>query len=315
MRLPVNPALPLAALVLLSACGGGGGSSLDSAPIGPSTGPSGDYPMVLGQSYTVDGVTYTPADTLNYDAVGYAGVNPAGGASVSGSHRTLPLPSYVEVTALDSGKTILVRLELRGPLTNARLIDLSPAAAAQLGVADRPNAPVRVRRVNPPEQERALLRMGQPAPARMDTPASLLGVLRRKLDGQGSVTLNSGKPMPLPPAGVLPPQAAAPLPAPVAQASPAPSVKPLAEARPRPAPSQRKDPPALQRGGWVVQVGAFSDRARADAVARRTGGQVARAGSVWRVRVGPFASQASGQAALAKARMAGFDDARIQRAD
>ncbi|MDP3905658.1 SPOR domain-containing protein [Novosphingobium sp.] len=297
------------ALILLAACGGGGGGVSDLPAAPRSTGPSGDYPMVLGSAYTVEGVTHTPADIMNYDTVGYAGVGADGGAGVSAAHRTLPLPSYVEVTSLDTGKTILVRVERRGPMTNARLVDLSPAAAAQLGLTGG-KAAVRVRRVNPPEPERALLRMGQSAPARMDTPQSLLNVLRRRLDGPGL-------PMPHPGPTI------APTPLPTADPTVAPPVaKPLPKGKiPRVAPEappaieQIAPPPAAAAGSLVVQVGAFGDRARADAVAKRSGGQVTRAGAVWRVRMGPFATQAQAQAALAKAKAAGYSEARIQRAN
>ncbi len=135
MRLPVNQALPLAALILLGGCmfGGGGGAKSEPAPIARS-GPAADYPVVIGEAFTVDGVTHTPVDRMNYDAVGYAAAGSDGGEGVSIAHKTLPLPSYAEITALDSGKTILVRVERRGPMSNDRLVDLSPGAAAQLGL-------------------------------------------------------------------------------------------------------------------------------------------------------------------------------------
>src|SRR3546814_14674210 len=75
-------------------------------------------------------------------------------------HKTLPLPSYVEVTALDTGRTILVRVNDRGPMVTDRLIGLSLGAAEQLGIADGVTA-VRVRRTNPPAAERRLLRAGE----------------------------------------------------------------------------------------------------------------------------------------------------------
>ena len=124
-------------------------------------GPEADYPVLIGDAYAIGGVTYTPADTLNYDAVGYAHAGTEG-SGISGAHHTLPIPCYVEVTALDSGKTILVRLDRRGPMTGKQLIELSPAAWAQLGIPGATDAPVRVRRVNPPEPERAALRTGRP---------------------------------------------------------------------------------------------------------------------------------------------------------
>lgn len=307
MRLPVEKSLPLIALCLLSACGGGGTRVAD-IPAVPAHGPEADYPMVLGPSFTVDGVTYTPVDRMNYDAVGHAIVSPDGGSTVTAAHRTLPLPSYVEVTALDSGKTILVRVERRGPMAGKQMLQLSPGAAAQLGVAGASQVPVRVRRVNPVEPDRAALRRGQPAAPRMDTPKSLLTVLQRKLDQQEGVT----RPQPSDP---VPDTAMATLPAKPETKAPA---KPKPAVATPPAPKQvakTPQPAAPVKGGLVVQVGAFSSKANADAAARKSGGKAVQGGNVWRVRMGPFVSEAEAKAALAKARAAGYSDARIQRAD
>src|SRR3546814_5799298 len=119
---------------------------------------------MIGDPYKIGGVTYTPIDVADYDEVGYAGrygddlagKPTANGedfdpAAISAAHKTLPLPSYVEVTALDTGRTILVRVNDRGPMANDRLIDLSPAAADQLGLKDGVTG-VRVRRVHPPRR-------------------------------------------------------------------------------------------------------------------------------------------------------------------
>ena len=309
MRFRADHALPLAALTLLAACSGGG-ARLDSTPQAPisSYGPAADYPVVLGSPFTLDGVTYTPADKMNYDAVGYAVLSGEGGASVTAAHRTLPLPSYIEVTALDSGKTITVRVERRGPMQGKGLIALSPGAAVQLGVTGQPNAPIRVRRVNPIEPDRAMLRSGQPAPARMDTPKSLLVVLQRKLDQQEGIvrTAPVASPSPVP--------ASAPAPAP----KPAQGIKPKPAPAPTPAPMRKPAPvaaPAAQTGKFAVQVGAFSNQANAKAAASKVGGSVSAAGKLWRVRMGPYATAAQAKAALAKARSAGYSDARIQHAD
>ena len=322
MRLSAEKLLPLAALSLLAACGGGA-RPYDAGQTPASTGgPAADFPMVIGAPFTVEGITYTPSDTMNYDAVGYADLGTAGGTAVTAAHRALPLPSYIEVTALDSGKTILVRVERRGPMTGKALVELSPGAAAQLGVAEIPHAAIRVRRVNPVEQDRALLRMGQPAPARMDTPKSLLTVLGRKLDQQEGIT----RPVPLAvltPEPVTPP---APLPEPIktkpVKAKPGKPVKPVITPEPKPVPAPSPTPkpapkPAVvaAQGKYAVQVGAFASRANAQAAASKIGGSVSPAGKFWRVRMGPFATEAEGKAALAKAKAAGYSDARIQRAD
>ncbi|MCS3454966.1 rare lipoprotein A [Aeromonas sp. BIGb0405] len=62
----------------------------------------------------------------------------------SAAHRNLPLPSYVRVTNLDNGKETIVRVNDRGPFTPSRLIDLSHAAAHQLGMVDNGTARVRL---------------------------------------------------------------------------------------------------------------------------------------------------------------------------
>src|SRR5690606_29754421 len=74
----------------------------------------------------------------------------------------------------------------RGPMDGHALIGLSRGAIAQLSASN--GTPVRVRRVNPPEDERALLRAGSPAPLRMDTPMPLVEVLKRKLPDQPVTT-------------------------------------------------------------------------------------------------------------------------------
>jgi rare lipoprotein A len=82
------------------------------------------------------------------------------------AHRTLPMSSYVEVTALDTGRTILVRINDRGPFHGNRIIDLSHGAARQLGIVSHGARMVRVRRVEPTERERTALRNGNSVPVR-----------------------------------------------------------------------------------------------------------------------------------------------------
>jgi len=308
----------------------------------PISGPAADYPMVLGDPFVVDGVTYTPTDRLNYDAVGYAVPDAEGGGGISGAHRTAPLPSYVEVTALDSGRTILVRLERRGPMQGDGLVALSPGAMAQLGLTGT-HAPVRVRRVNPPEVERALLRSGQQAPARMDTPPGLLAALKRKLGILPPVDPRPETLAAAPAGGAPVPPAPAPAPKPVmtkpvmtkpvmakpatpmpaaAQAKPIvrnttpmpapqpPVPKPLPP-KPEPKPAKAEAKPAAKPAALAVQVGAFSTRANADKAAREVGGTIVPSGKFFRVRISA-SSTAEATAALAKAKRAGYADAQIQ---
>ena len=153
------------AMLALSACAGG------------QYRPVADTPVRIGKPYAVRGTTYVPAAAPAYDAVGYAswygsesGNRTANGEKfrpgwITAAHTTLPLPTYVEVTALDTGRRIIVRVNDRGPFAAGRIIDLSRGAAEELGIKAQGHAMVRVRRVEPPEKDRKRLREGKPAAA------------------------------------------------------------------------------------------------------------------------------------------------------
>ena len=325
MKLPVNRNNGVLALAMVLALGAGFTQPATArdrkAAVPDVSGPAGDYPVTLGDPFTVDGVTYTPADTLNYDAVGKAvamGADEGASARINGAHRTLPVPSYVEVTSLASGKTILVRIDRRGPMSGDGLVALSPMAWSQLGLPGDASVPVRVRRVNPPEPERALLRTGQAAPSRMDTPPGLLAALRRKLGleppvGELPVTIHPAEVA----SGTAPKPAPKPAPAPEKPApkpQPKPAPKPDVVAAPKPTPPARPEArPTAAAGRYYVQIGAFSQRANAEAAARKAGGSLVQAGSLWRVRSGPFSAGDEAERGLAKARAAGYATARIVR--
>ncbi len=66
---------------------------------------------------------------------------------LTAAHRTLPLPSWVEVERLDTGQRLIVRVNDRGPFHSDRIIDLSWAAAQRLGMVEAGTAPVRVRAI------------------------------------------------------------------------------------------------------------------------------------------------------------------------
>ena len=118
--------------------------------------------------YEVAGVWYTPRRQPDYDEVGlatwYGPESPnrrtANGEAfnvnaLSAAHRTLPLPCFVEVTDLQTGRRLQVRVNDRGPFVAGRIIDLSPRAARELGIIGRGSARVRVRYVGlaPPLNE------------------------------------------------------------------------------------------------------------------------------------------------------------------
>jgi rare lipoprotein A len=272
-------------------------------------GPEADYPVRLGDPFKVDGVEYKPSNSWNYDAVGYATGEPAEG--VSAAHKTLPLPSYVEVTSLETGKRVLVRVDRRGPMTNARIIALSPDAQALLGASEA--TPVRVRRVNPPENERFALRTGQAAPPRIDTPDSLVQVLKRRLPASGSVSLASKDDTQTDRDGAAKAEDKAPSIAAdtAAKPTPEPTSTPSQVAAPNsPAASAMQNQPAA-RGRFAVQAAAFRNLANARKAAKAIDGFVKSGGGYHRVRTGPFANRGQAEAALAKVRAAGYTDAQV----
>jgi rare lipoprotein A len=87
----------------------------------------------------------------------------------SAAHKTLPLPSIVEVTNLDNGRKMKLRVNDRGPFVGDRIIDLSKAAAEQLGYGRAGVARVRVRYIGPagktPFDERRVVASAPPPPA------------------------------------------------------------------------------------------------------------------------------------------------------
>ena len=157
------------------------------------SGPVADTPVKVGKPYQVAGVWYYPGDDRSYDEVGLAswyGAQFHGGPTANGeqfdmdrvgaAHKTLPLPSYVEVTALDTGRTIVVRINDRGPFVTNRIIDLSRRSAQLLGIERMGVSRVRVRRIFPSDQDRLALRSGRPAAARPDAARDEIAELNRR---------------------------------------------------------------------------------------------------------------------------------------
>ncbi len=303
------------------------GGCTTAAPVAPSTaarsivnGPAADYPVVLGDPFMVDGVNYTPEDTMNYDRVGYLAAGDPDSTGITGAHRTLPMPSYVEVTSLVSGRTILARIERRGPMTGDRLIALSQDALLQLGA--REGEPVRVRRVNPPEEHRAKLRTGEEAPLRMDTPPGLLEVLKRRLPERGSAGLADPRQQrisgtaPAPEAmATLDPDGEASGAIAPGDAAPEEAVAATADAGGRAALPRATTAPAGSEGKFAVQVGAFSVEKNAARLAEELEGFIVSSGRFALVRVGPFTSRGQAAEALAKLRARGYSDAEIRTLD
>lgn len=284
----------VAGLMLLGACARGDtlppapAYAPDAAPMAGdpvSMGPGAAYAPPADDPMARDPATRGPAGSsqpapgeMRFDEVGYASIG--SGDGVSALVRGLGAGSFAEVTALTTGRTILVRID-GGDVPPGPLALLSPGAVGALGIDVARPSGVRVRLVNPAPEDRGALLSGRAAPARLDAPAALLTGLRARLPGA---------------------------PVPAATAGPPPAMP----ARP---PETRPAPRPAVSGGFVVQVAALSTRARADALARDLNGTVVPAGRLFRVQTGPYPDAAAAERGRADAARRGFRDARVVRAN
>lgn len=279
----------LSALLALAACAG-----KPAPPPATVSQPAPGSRVKIGKPYEVMGKWYTPADDLSYDVTGIAswygpgfhGLDTANGERYSmdgltAAHKTLPMPSYVEVTNLSNGRVLVVRINDRGPFVDGRIIDLSRHSAQLLGIDRAGTAQVRVRRVFPDASAIAAL---APPPAAPPAPDSAS-----------------------PPVMIAEPVAAA-APPPVAVAAVA-----------LPASSATLPPAtAPSATGLFVQVAAVKDQGRAEwlrgYLAPYGPVTVAAAPSgLWRVRIGPAMDEDSAASTLARVQAAGYSDAQIVR--
>lgn len=235
-------------------------------------GPSGTSQMVPGQE--------------RYDEVGYAGVDLGDGIVVS--HASLPTGSFVEITALDTGKTIAVMVSSQQPPMRTHVIAISTGVGQALGLTSDP-APVRVRRVEPNQPDQTALKAGRVLD-RLDTPKVLLSALHKRLPAAPPMIRARPEPQ-----------------RPVASTRiPGTSYAPPIRAVPT--------PPRVPTGpgpGYYVQIAALSNAARAEALASGMGGVVVSGGGLYRVRIGPYRDPRTAQNARDAAAAHGYGDARI----
>jgi peptidoglycan lytic transglycosylase len=181
----------IAVALLLANCAAGTGQRAKNTNYSPKVVadgepvPRGGGTFKLGNPYTINGRTYYPSHDPAYRAEGIAswygrdfhGRQTANGEvydmnAISAAHPTMPLPSYARVTNLENGRSIIVRVNDRGPYAHNRIIDLSTGTARALGSYGQGLARVRVEYVGRAaiagSDDAALLaslRHGSPAPA------------------------------------------------------------------------------------------------------------------------------------------------------
>ncbi len=148
-----------AASLTLSACSSGLSHYSKSGGYGKAGLPAGQGGYrKTGKPYKIAGRTYYPLESAGgYDETGVAswygrdfhGKLTANGErydmhALSAAHKTLPLPTLVRVTNLENGRSMVVRVNDRGPFVKSRVIDLSYAAAKALGYDEKGTTRVRV---------------------------------------------------------------------------------------------------------------------------------------------------------------------------
>ena len=357
-RAVASPHARLAISILIIACLGfavascrseGNGERLGERviPMGQPV-PKGGGVYRTGDAYQVDGVWYRPREDPTYNRIGTAswygelfhGRRTANGEiydmdRLSAASPTLPMPVYARVTNLANGRTLVVRVNDRGPYANDRVIDLSRRSAELLGFRNSGTAQVRVQYLarapmnGDDSYERRYLASqrwvhmaASEAPLASDPPdVGSVPDQDRPLPDQDADAAGGWKAASSRPPDMAAPQGTGPLRwQAAAQAPPpprvvsAPAAQPSMMPRLAPVPQGGAPPKRL-----LVQAGSFkskenADRARAqlaglapvDVAPLEVGGE-----TYFRVRVGPFSGDAEASAALARVTQAGYAGAKI----
>lgn len=321
----------IAAASLLSACGS------------PTSKGPGDYKV--GKPYQVAGQWYYPRVDYAYHEKGLAswygpnfhGKPTANGEifdmhKVSAAHKTLPLPSVVRVTNLENGRSLVIRVNDRGPFVRGRIIDLSQKAAELLGFAEQGTTMVEVQLIVESSRQAALALGAAGHPEFGPTPpkaAPSIEVTVEKLDPEGNPAAAgetkdpaTGQPVRVASAASRRPETPPPYDGMTNINS---GVKMPAAAAPRerspPEPSESVDLVPIGRTPSIfIQAGAFSQYDNANRLRARLGilGYPVRVHQVYitnqpmfRVRVGPLRSIEAADQTLDRLVAAGYPDAQI----
>jgi len=275
----------------------------------------------IGKPYEVNGVWYYPQADPDYDETGIAswygepfhGRATANGEpydmnDVSAAHKTLPLPSFVRVTNLDNGRSMVVRVNDRGPFVNGRIIDMSRRGAQLLGFHEKGTARVRVSAVRDADGGAVVPQPEAPPTAARPTVAAAPqeGVQSEALAPPSGTRTQTREPAP--PRGRQP--------APVAAAGPRETAPSAAMAL---AEAQVVEQAAVRPTSIFIQAGAFLQFENANRLSARLSphgpSRVSRfkinGQEFFRVRVGPMQDVALADRTLEQMIAQGHTDARI----
>jgi rare lipoprotein A len=288
---PIDARLP----VMPAAGSGRGGYYLDDGP--GDNPPPGLYdlpdPIVKNEllskygnkPYVVFGKTYTPLGgdssfvqrgVASWYGKKFHGQRTSSGEpydmyQLSAAHPTLPIPSYARVTSIETGKSVVVRVNDRGPFHSSRIIDVSYTAALKLGLLGKGSHEVEVERLMPEDPARiATARRNSPAPVALATVP---------LAPTADATLVSA-------------------PVTMSAATDIVALAPAVATLPGPAPAPTLAQAPVATDGFYLQLGAFSQAANAAEARARvlaTGivslVEIVQAGSLHRLFGGPFATR------------------------
>lgn len=301
--------------------------------------------LKVGNPYIVDGITYKPVtSSLGYSERGIAswygkdfhGKSTANGEcynmyAFTAAHKTLPLPTLVRVTNLENNKSIVVKVQDRGPFVRGRMIDLSYAAAQSLDIVRTGTAPVLVEAIGGPHhksggagwfasnqpQRSSDYRSGDSVAEALPTYVPTTASEELLEDEKFTIT----KPATTHAATEKGTELAAAEEAPLVEENASPIAPPPANKNLPVPPAADKRPfrstePLLHTAAYV-QVGAFSNEQKAHHIAKNLGKgtqvtSVQRAsGMLYRVRTGPFKTLAAAETELDKLISRGFNGAAV----
>jgi len=313
--------MTLALLAVVTACG--------SRQHAPAVAQRGTYKV--GAPYTIDGVTYVPTEEFRHNETGVAswygpgfhGKYTANGevydqTDHTAAHRTLQMPSVLRVTNLENGQSTVVRVNDRGPFARSRVLDVSRAAAQELGMIGNGTARVRIEQLEAESlaMKQIALNGGGPDEQRTTLNQYLAG---KRPPPAATATAQAPPPAPPPPPQPAPP----PTPPVTVYPSPRPSAPPeapgYAAGRPTIASIATSASSAQSASGFYVQTGAFSTVGNAEkqrGMITSYGATEISPGSsggreVYRVRLGPYSTQEAAGIVADRLRRSGYGDARV----
>ncbi|MBC8337557.1 MAG: septal ring lytic transglycosylase RlpA family protein [Rhodospirillales bacterium] len=277
----------------------------------------------VGDPYQIQGVWYYPAEDYDYEETGIAswygaqfhGRRTANGETydmnaLTAAHRTLPMPSYVRVTNLQNGRSLILKVNDRGPFARNRIIDISRRGSQLLGFQNAGTARVRVQIMADKSRALAVRVKGRTQLAQAGSPITVDRLPKPNVSTES---------LALPPGGKTAPE----------QARQQQAVPPKPESQPRrvasntlqatPGDSNVVTIQPVRKTNLFIQAGAFGRfdnanrvRARLTAIGPvKVSSVLVKGRDLFRVRVGPLDDVTDADRMLEAVTRAGYPNARI----